>query len=243
MPASQPVSTPYDLWYWDGLPGRGEFVRLALEAGAIAYRDCARGPGGNDALVDDMQMDRDHPPFAPPYLVAGDITIAQTANILLFLGERHNLAPRDEAGRLWAHQLQLTIADMVAEAHDVHHPIASGLYYEDQQDAAARRAVDFRDARMPKFLGYFERALSANGEWLCGGERWSYADLSLFQLVDGLKFAFPRRMRTLAARYPRVMTLHARVAALPALQEYFDSARRLPYGDGLFRHYPELDGD
>ncbi|ARP89899.1 glutathione S-transferase [Bordetella genomosp. 9] len=232
----------YDLWYWDGIPGRGEFVRLALEAAGIAYRDRAREPGGDEALARDMKARDVHPPFAPPYLVTSEgMTIGQTANILLFLGERHGLAPQDPAGRLWVHQIQLTIADLVAEAHDVHHPIANSLYYEDQKKEAARRARHFREERIPKFMGWFERILVHEGLWLAGGDRWTYADLSLFQLIDGLRFAFPRRMATLAGQYPKVMRLHERVATLPELQAYLNSDRRLPYGDGIFRHYPELD--
>lgn len=232
----------YEFWYWNGIPGRGEFVRLALEAGGIPYRECAREPGVQASdLVADMTADRDSPPFAPPYLVAGDMTISQTANILLFLGERHGLAPADLAGRLWINQIQLTIADMVAEAHDVHHPIASGLYYDEQKAEALRRAGDFRGQRMPKFLGYFERVLGRRGDWIGGGDRWTYADLSLYHLVDGLLYAFPRRMATLARDYPGVMALHARVGGLPELRAYLASGRRLPWGDGIFRHYRELD--
>ncbi|MGB3817940.1 MAG: glutathione S-transferase [Achromobacter pulmonis] len=234
----------YDLWYWDGIPGRGEFVRLALEAGGIAYRECAREPGiGEDALVKDMLSERKHPPFAPPYLVAGKMVLAQTANILLFLGEKHGLAPAGVAERLWVNQLQLTIADMVTEAHDTHHPISASDYYEDQKKEAARRARGFRDERIPKFLGYFERVLAGADAWLAAGERWSYADLSLFYLIDGLLHAFPRRMCSVAAQFPKVMALHRRVAHLPELQSYFSSGRRLPFADGIFRHYPELDGE
>ena len=231
----------YDFWYWDGLPGRGEFVRLALEAGDVAYRERAREPGGD--VSKDLDGTRDDPPFAPPYLVADGMTIGQTANILMFLGQRHGLAPRDEAGRLWVNQVQLTIADMVAEAHDTHHPVAMGAYYEDQKDEALRRAGDFRDNRIPKFLGWFETILTRRGDWLAGGERWSYADLSLFQLVEGLRFAFPRRMKTVEEDNRRVTALRDRVAGLPELQAYLSSDRRLPFSDGIFRHYPELDGD
>ncbi|QEI09121.1 glutathione S-transferase [Pigmentiphaga aceris] len=234
---------PYEFWYWTGIPGRGEFVRLALEAGGIAYKECARDPAiGDEGLVKHMQSgQRAQPPFAPPYLVADGITIAQTANILLFLGERHDLAPRDVAGRLWVNQLQLTIADMVAEAHDTHHPIDAARYYEEQKPEAAQRADVFRSARMPKFLDYFEHAL-ADGAWLAG-TRWTYADLSLYQLVKGLLFAFPKRMKTLAPGYPKVMALYQGVADLPELQNYFASPRHLPFGEGIFRHYPELDGE
>jgi len=232
----------YKLWYWDGIPGRGEFVRLALEAAGIPYRECAREPGAS--LVDDMRSDRPHPPFAPPYMEVQDgaLTLAQTANILLYLGNVHGLAPQDPAGRYWVNQLQLTIADMVAEAHDTHHPIAASDYYEDQRDEARRRAQNFRDERIPKFLGYFEHVLERYGDWLAGGDRWSYADLSLYHLVDGLLYAFPKRMAAVSRRYPKVLGLHGRVATLPALQDYLSSGRRLPFGDGIFRYYPELDG-
>lgn len=232
----------YELWYWNGIPGRGEFVRLALEAGGIAYRDCAREEGGaSERLAQDMAQERRYPPFAPPYLVAGELVIAQTAAILLFLGERHGLAPADSARRLWVHQQQLTIADMVAEVHDVHHPIASNLYYEDQKAEAARRAEDFRETRMPKYLEYFERVLVQRNGWLADGRQWTYADLSLFHLVEGLRYAFPKRMAALAPDISRVMALHDRVLKLPELQNYFSSDRRLPFSDGIFRHYPELD--
>lgn len=233
----------YELWYWNGIPGRGEFVRLALEAGGIAYKECAREPGADesDALMKDLKKARAHAPFAPPYLVAGDMTIAQTANILLFLGEKHGLAPKALAGRLWVNQVQLTIADMVVEAHDVHHPIDSGLYYEDQKPEAKRRAESFRKDRIPKFMHYFEHALHARGAWIAGGERWTYADLSLFQLIKGLQFAFPKRMAALAHEYPRVMTLYEKVGKLDELRDYFASDRCLAFGDGIFRHYPELD--
>lgn len=232
----------YDLWYWDGIPGRGEFVRLALEAGGIPYRECAREPGADESsLVEDLSAPRKHPPFAPPYLVAGKMTLGQTANILLFLGEKHGLAPESVEGRLWVNQLQLTIADMVAEAHDTHHPISASEYYEDQKEEAVRRARCFREERMPKFLGYFERVLEGPRAWLAGGKGWTYVDLSLFHLVDGLLYAFPKRMATLAATYPNVMAPHARVAGLAELQPYFGSGRRLPFGEGIFRRYRELD--
>jgi glutathione S-transferase len=230
----------YDLWYWTGIPGRGEFVRLALEAGAIPYRDRAREEG-DSALIEDMGRRRGQPPFAPPYLVAGDLCIAQTANILLFLGDRH-LGPKHEAERYFAHTLQLTIADMVVEAHNVHHPVSPSLYYSDQQAEAARAAEAFRDQRMPKYLGWFERVLEDSGRSWLAGEKWSYADLSLFQLLEGLAYAFPKRMATLAADIPLRTALRERVRALPELQDYLHGDRRLPFNEaGLFRHYPELD--
>lgn len=232
----------YDLWYWPGIPGRGEFVRLALVAGKIAYRDRAmESEDGADRLLEDMGRERVHPPFAPPYLVAGDMVIGQTANILLFLGERHGLAPRDPAGRLWVNQVQLTIADIVVEAHDVHHPIASALYYADQKIEAARRAADFRANRIPKYLRYFDRALKGK-EWI-GGDVWSYADLSLFHLIEGLEHAFPRRMATVMAECSELTRLREAVKAIEPLNEYLSSDRRQPFGNGIFRDYPELDGD
>lgn len=231
----------YDLWYWTGIPGRGEFVRLALEAGSIPYRDHAREEG-DAAMIEDMARRTGQAPFAPPYLVAGELCIAQTANILLFLGDRH-IGPSDEAGRYLAHMLQLTIADMVAEAHNVHHPVASGLYYRDQEPEALRAAKAFREARMPKYLGYFEHVMSHDRFWLIG-DAWTYADLSLFQLLEGLAYAFPRRMATLAADIPRITAVRERVRTLPELANYLRSDRRLPFNeDGLFRHYPELDGE
>lgn len=234
----------YELWYWNGIPGRGEFVRLALEAAKIPYRDCAREPGaGQEGLLEDMNRVREYPPFAPPYLVVDRMVISQTANILLFLGEKHSLAPADTAGRLWVNQIQLTIADMVVEAHDVHHPIASSLHYEEQKAESLRRAQVFRETRIPKFLHYFERVLIPHEGWLTAGTHWSYADLSLFQLVDGLLHAFPKRMAAVISDYPCLSGLHKRVEALPELQDYFASPRRLPFGDGMFRYYPELDGE
>jgi glutathione S-transferase len=228
----------YKLWYWPGIPGRGEFVRLALEAGKIPYRDCAM-EGGD--LPADLAQERERAPFAPPYLIAGRQVIGQSANILLFLGEQHGLAPSSASGRLWVNQLQLTIADAVDEAHDVHHPVDSMAYYEDQKPEALRRAHGFRTNRIPKYLGWFEAGL-AKQDWLAGGRRWSYADLSLFHLVAGLRFAFPRRMKALEPHYPKVAALHDRVQALPALQDYLGSPRRQAFSSGIFRHYPELDG-
>jgi glutathione S-transferase len=230
----------YELWYWPGLPGRGEFVRLALEAGGIAYRDMAREIDGG-ALLRDMAARRPRP-YAPPYLIAGDLCIAQTANILSFLADRHGLAPADEAGRRFAHQLQLTIADVANEAHNVHHPLSPSLYYHEQKAEALRAAGPFRGQRMPKYLGYFEDLLAAGGPWLLGA-RWAYPDLSLFQLVEGLTYAFPRRMAALAEQLPLTRALRDRAEALPELAGYFASGRRLAFNeDCLFRNYPELDG-
>ena len=231
---------PYELWYWPGIPGRGEFVRLSLEAGGIAYVDQAfENP---DSLGDDI-AGRVPEPFAPPYLVAGDLVIAQVANILLFLGGEHGLAPKDKAGRHFAHQVELTITDMVAEAHDTHHPVELMSYYKDQKPEAKRRAADFRANRIPKYCGWFERALErSSGDWLTG-DAWSYADLSLFQLIEGLRYAFPKRMAALEDDWPKLTGLRDRVAALPELKAYLASDRRQAFStEGVFRRYPELDG-
>jgi len=227
------------LYYWPGIQGRGEFVRLALEDAGAPYVDVARGPGGM-AAMERLLEQKKNPPFAPPFLAAGRLLIAQTPNILLYLGTRLRLAPADEAGRLWVHQAQLTMADWLVEAHDVHHPIGSGLYYEEQKPESKRRAADFLAHRVPKYLDYFEGLLPKGGYLL--GRRASYADLSLFQMVEGMRYAFPRAMRRLEGRYPRVLGLHERVAARPGIARYLASERRLPFNEqGLFRHYPELD--
>jgi len=235
----------YELYYWPSIQGRGEFVRLALEEAGAEYVDIARRTGGVAAMQRLMEDARAaQPPFAPPFLKDGDVLIGQTANILLYLGRRHGLAPREETGRLWAHQLQLTIADVVDEAHDAHHPIASSLYYEDQKAEARRRAGDFIANRIPKYLGYFERVLERNlrGERHLIGRRVSYCDLSLFQLVAGLRYAFPRAMSRLEPHFVRIIALHDRIATRPRIAAYLKSARRIPFNEqGVFRHYPELD--
>ena len=235
----------YELYYWSSIQGRGEFVRLALEEAGASYLDVARTDGGEErllALLDDAALAR--PPFAPPFLKAGNRLIGQTANILLFLGERHGLAPKPEAGRLWTHQLQLTLADLVVEVHDTHHPIASSLYYEDQRGEAKQRAADFLKHRLPKYLGYFERVLAHNprGPAHLVGDRLTYADLSLFQVVAGLYYAFPNAMARIARRYRHVTALYARAAGRPRIAAYLASDRRLPFNQqGIFRHYAELD--
>jgi glutathione S-transferase len=233
----------YELYYWPSIQGRGEFVRLALEDAGAPYVDIARKPPGMKAMLRFLDNDAlKTPPFAPPFLRAGELMIAQTANILLYLGPRLGLAPKSEAGRLWVHQLQLTIADWLVEVHDVHHPIGSGLYYEDQKPESRRRAADFRNKRLPKFLGYFEAVLKRETSGKIKKARISYAYLSLFQMVEGLRYAFPSTMNKLARQYPRVIELHERVAARPRLAAYLASKRRIPFNrQGIFRHYPELD--
>ena len=231
----------YDLWYWPGIPGRGAFIRLPLEAAGIPYHDRAREDGA-DALVADMAGRKGRVPFRPPYLAFGNLVISQTATILMFLGERHDLAPSNMADRLWLNQVQLTICDMIAEVHNVHHPIGVGLYYEDQKAEAVRAAEQFREERMPLFLGWFEKDAEANpGHWLID-HRWTYADCSLFQLVEGLRYMFPERMATLEPGFPHLLAIHDQVAELPGVRTYLKSNRHIPFNqDGIFRHYPELD--
>jgi glutathione S-transferase len=238
----------YELYYWPSIQGRGEFVRLALEEAGADYIDVARGVARSGRgvpalmrLLGDPALER--PPFAPPILKAGGQVIAQTANILQFLGPRLRLAPRDGAGRVWAHQLQLTIADLVKEAHDTHHPIAAGLYYEEQTREARRYARYFLVERLPKYLGYFEGVLARNSEqgWMAG-KALSYVDLSMFQVIAGLRYAFPRAMAKLAPAWPLLMALSRRVASRPRIAAYLKSKRRLPFNrQGIFRRYPELD--
>ncbi len=234
---------PYELYYWPSIQGRGEFVRLALEEAGAPYVDVARTRGGVAKLVRLLDGERiDTPPFAPPFLKAGKLLIGQTANILMYLGAHHRLAPREEAGRLWTHQLQLTIADFTAEIHDTHHPLSVNLYYEEQKKEARVRAADFLSRRAPKFLGYFERVLKRNGGAHLVGRRLTYADLSLFQIVAGLRYAFPKAMARLETDIPRACALHDRVAARERIKAYLASKRRIAFNEeGIFRHYPELD--
>jgi glutathione S-transferase len=239
----------YELYYWPTIQGRGEYVRLALEEAGADYVDVARLPEkkgvGMPALMRSLDF-HDHPraSFAPPVLRAGELLIGQAPNILLYLGGKLGLAPRAEAGRLWVHQLQLTVADFVTEVHDTHHPVSADAYYEDQKKEAKRRAAGFLSARVPKFFDYFEHALTIparRGGWIAG-TRLSYADLSVFQLVEGMRYAFPRAMARIEPDYPALVALRDQVAARPNIAAYLASQRRIPFNDeGIFRHYPELD--
>lgn len=238
----------YELYYWPDIPGRGEFIRLALEAGGADYIDVGNShePGyGVEAVTRwlDGSM-TDYPPLAPPFLKAGREVISHVANILLYLAPRLKLINDDKVYQYWAHSLQLTITDFVAEAHDVHHPLGPELYFEDQQDVALRRARHFIDHRLPKFFHYFERIIDKNPDspvYLVG-KRLSYVDLSLFHMVQGLRYAFPNAMAALEAEIPKVIALHDHVLEMPLISEYLASERRLPFSDqGLFRHYPILD--
>lgn len=240
----------FELYYWPGLQGRGEFVRLILEDAGADYVDVARLPasqgGGPQAITRMLKEARGPvPPMAPPILKVGEMLISQTANICAYLAERLGLAPKDEAGRLHAQQLQLTIADLVTEVHDTHHPIATGRYYEEQKKEALGRATYFRQERMPKFLGYFERVLQENphapGQHLVG-DGFTYVELSLFQVLEGLRYAFPNAFERLEPQCPGLLALRNRVAARPGIAAYLKSERRLPFNEhGIFRHYPALD--
>jgi glutathione S-transferase len=243
-------STPtYELFYWPGIQGRGEFVRLVFEEAGLPYVDVVRQPqnlgGGVPALVKLLADDTTMPPFAPPVLRVGTLRIAQTALICRYVAARGGLLPSGEEDRWRADQLMLTVMDFVVEAHDNHHPIAKSLYYDEQKPESLRHAEAFRKERLPKALGYFERVLAANaagGGRVLVGDALSYVDLALFQLAAGLTYAMPKALAALAPKIPRVVALHADVAARPRIAAYLASPRRLPFNEqGIFRHYPELD--
>jgi len=235
----------YQLYYWPGIQGRGEFVRLALEDAGASYDDVARARGGKSGNLDRMMamMEREkRPPFAPPFLKAGKVVVAQVANILFYLGPRLKLAPRAEADRLWLHQLQLTVTDFVKEIHDTHHPLGGELYYEDAKPEAKRFTENFLAERAPKYIGYFDRVIKKSGGPYSLGRRLTYIDLSLFQLVEGLRYAFPNAMKGIERDVPRVVAVHDKVAERPGIKKYLASPRRIAFNEsGIFRHYAELD--
>ncbi|MBW3507956.1 glutathione S-transferase [Janthinobacterium sp. NKUCC06_STL] len=238
----------YELYYWPTIQGRGEFIRLALEEAGADYRDVARLPKRKGQGVPAMLacLDGGSTPqaaYAPPVLRDGDVLIGQTTNILLYLGRRLGLAPRAESGRLWLNQLQLTMADWLTEVHDTHHPLSMNQYYEEQKQAATLRSADFRQTRLPKFLDYFTQVLLNSRSQYLVGARLTYGDLSLFQMLAGLQYAFPQAMARLAPQYPALFALHDMVAARPNIARYLKSKRRISFNEeGIFRHYPELDG-
>jgi glutathione S-transferase len=238
----------YKLYYWPHIQGRGEYVRLALEEGQADYVDVARLPesegGGRPAVAKLLQdATNTRPPFAPPLLKAGRLIVSHTANVLQYVGPRLGLVPKANALRLWAHGLQLTITDFVIEAHDVHHPIAKSLYYEDQKPESLRRSGHFKTERLTKFLGYFEMVLTRSGGQYMLGDSVSYVDLSMFQVMASLNYAFPQTMAGMQTKLPRLVELHERVAARPRIARYLASPARLLFSThDLMRHYPELDG-
>ncbi len=243
--ATTTARTRIELYYWPMIQGRGEFVRLALEEAGARYLDVARTEGGMATMMRFLGGgERGALPFAPPFVKVGRVVVSQTANVLAYLAPRLGLVPDDEALRAEASQLQLTIADLVAEAHDTHHPIAGSLYYEDQKKEAKRRAESFVEERMPKYLGWLEHLLERNGRgggWLVGRAR-SYVDLSAFQVLEGLRYAFPHATARLEPKIPLLVALRDAVAARPRIAAYLASERRIPFNEqGIFRHYPELD--
>ncbi|EJU05030.1 glutathione S-transferase C-terminal-like protein [Dacryopinax primogenitus] len=251
---------PYILHYWGGIPGRGEYVRLAFEYAGVSYTD------SNDSAKLLKTLRSTSPShFAPPMLeLPNGKILSQTPAILNYLapklglaGEKGNLLKnavedddeREEAEfeRSIVNQLVLTALDLCVEAHDSHHPIASSLYYEDQKQEALRRAEDFLKLRIPKYLAHFEETLRKNkvSHSHLVGKTTTTADLVLFHVVDGLLYAFPRRMGALdkGGKYKRVLKLHEKIMAEGGIKEYVESGRRRKFGVGLFRHYPELDGE
>ena len=230
-----------ELWYWPTIPGRGEFVRLFLEAAEIEYEDMAREKGV-EALMQDMAGREGIRPFAPPYIVDGDLCIGQTAHILAYLTDKHGLGTGELDLDLQLIQLQLDISDLVEEVHSTHHPVSAAMYYQDQMDAAYEKAGHFRELRMPKYLDHFEAALESHGGPFVLGEQWSHVDTSLFQLIEGLDYAFPNRMRELD--YPRLELCRQAVTEIDGIEAYLASDRRMEFSEeGIFRHYPELDSE
>jgi glutathione S-transferase len=235
-----------ELYYWPTIQGRGEFVRLLLEEAGADYVDVARTRGGMAAMMRFLAGERPGAlPFAAPFVRVGTTVVSQSANILAFLAPRLGHVPADEALRAEANQIQLTIADLVDEAHDTHHPIAGSLYYEDQRREAKRRARNFVKERVPRYLGWLEDVLARNtvskGQWLVG-RALTYVDLSAFQVVEGLRYAFPNAMARMERKVPGLIALRDRVGGRPRIATYLASKRRLPFNqEGIFRRYPELD--
>ncbi|KZM26017.1 Glutathione transferase [Ascochyta rabiei] len=253
------TNPPYELLYWPGMPGRGEFIRLAFEAAGVSYQDTANesedGIKAVTSLIDASSTgtDGNPPPFAPPALrIPGEgpdgkpLLIYQTPSILSYLGDRLDLAGANEAEKSWILSHTLTALDLNNEAHDTHHPIAVGKYYEDQKEESLKKATDFREARIPKFLGFFERVLKGNeekgqGKYLVGG-KLSYADTTLWHVLDGLLFAFPKEMKARKGEFELLFgTFYASVKEASGVKEYLASDRRKPFSMCVFRHYPELD--
>jgi len=234
----------YELYYWPTIQGRGEFVRLALAEAGANYVDVARrGANGVPKMRKLMTSGRlSMPPYAPPFLKSGDLVVSHVANILLYLGGRHGLAPKAEAAKHWLHGLQLTVTDFVSEVHDTHHPLGPTFYYEQQRAAAKRRTDEYWKLRVPKYLGYFEGILKRSGGPFVTGRKLTYVDLSLFQLIEGLRYAFPKRMRRFEKNVPRLLVLRDRVTARPRIKAYLASDKRIAFNEhGIFRRYKALD--
>lgn len=251
---------PYELLYWPGIPGRGEFIRLAFEAAGVSYKDPANEPDGPGAKVvasliskDDLGGDGNPPVFAPPALkVPGEgkdgapLLIYQTPAILSYLGDKLGLAGEDEVDKMTVLSHTLTALDLNNETHDTHHPVAVAQYYEDQKDEALKKATDFRENRIPKFFSFFERVLKANEAQgqvkFLVGNKLTYADTTLWHVLSGLKFAYPNELKAREKDYPLLLgSFYESVAQTKGVKEYLESERRLPFSMGIFRHYPELD--
>ncbi|HHO51810.1 MAG TPA: glutathione S-transferase [Deltaproteobacteria bacterium] len=228
------------LYYWPMIPGRGEFVRLVLEAAGVEYVDVGRIEGV-PAVLDAVRGSLGGRPHrALPILVDGEEVLSQTPVICTYLAEAYGLAPGREH-RWGALTLLLTAMDLVTEAHDVHHPVSSRLRYEDQQPEARRAAELFVRERLPSFLAHLEGVCRDNpqSDWMIGG-RLSHVDLVVEQLLRGLEHAFPAAMAS--APIPGLRALAAAAASLPRIAAYRASERCIPFNrDGLFRAYPELD--
>lgn len=191
----------YTLLYHPDIPGRGEYIRLAFEASGVPYSDPANESKEGVGQVytccspDSLGEDGNPPPFAPPMLrVSGagkngkSLLINQTPNILFYLGKELGLAGEEEADKWHVNELALTALDFSNETHDTHHPIAVMKVYEDQKEEALKKSTQFRENRIPKYFGYFERVLKGNeaggGRYLVGG-KLTYADTTLWQVLDG----------------------------------------------------------
>ncbi|KAL9598626.1 MAG: hypothetical protein Q9219_004371 [cf. Caloplaca sp. 3 TL-2023] len=259
--SSSPASPPYELYYWPTIPGRGEPIRLCFEATSTPYTDVCNDPSSSSSPTGTQTLktlispspsptSTNPPHLAPPILKHDDLTLSQLPNILLYLGRKLSLAPRpedDEAGFHHVHQLALTALDgFLNEAHDTHHPIAVSAQYEAQKPAARARSKDYIATRLPKFLAHFENVLESEsgggGEFLYGG-KLTYADLVLFQCLDGVAFAFPRAVEEAreGGEFRGVWGLYERVKGLEGVREYLASERRMGYGLGIWRHYKELE--
>jgi glutathione S-transferase len=236
----------YELYYWPIIQGRGELIRLLLEDADQPYVDVARQPeaqGGGMAALRRVLAEAPLA-FAPPILKHGERFVMQTQEICAYLAKRHQRMPADEHGEHLARHLVATLYDFTVEIHNVHHPLGPSLYYEEQKPEALRAAGAFLEHRLPKFLGFFERCIEQQRgaePWLIGAEL-CYADLWLFQVVEGLAYAFPKSMAARLPKHPQIARGRDAVRARPRLARYLGSERRIPFNEhGLFRHYPELD--